>query len=576
MTGSMDKAAVADILEEIGTLLELKGENPFKSRAYHNASRIIVALTQDLNLLVKEKKLTTLKGIGEGLSENITILVTTGKLPYYEQLQKSLPPGLLEMIRIQGVGPKRAKILYDQLQIKDVPGLEKACKSGKVAALDGFGEKSQENILKGISFLSKHEEYHRYDKALASAEAVMNALHPLPAVQRISLCGSLRRHKEIIRDVDILVSSKTPEAVMKAFVKAPGVERVLAQGETKSSILLAEGIQVDLRVVTDAQFPFALHYFTGSKEHNIAMRQLAQEQGCKLSEYGLFRDETKPVVCKNEESVFKQLGLAYIPPEMREDQGEIELARQNQLPKLIEPEDIRGVFHVHSTWSDGKAPLDEMIGEAQRLGWEYVGISDHSQSAAYAKGLTPDRVAEQGREIERLRRKFKIRIFWGTECDILKDGSLDYADKILSRYDFVIASVHSLFTLSEAEQTKRIIKALKNKRTTILGHMTGRLLLERDSYPVSHKDVLKAAADHGVAVELNASPHRFDIDWRQLPLARELGVKISINPDAHSVAGMGVVPFGVGIAKKGWLTKEDVLNARPLKEMEPWLLKRKK
>jgi DNA polymerase (family 10) len=571
----MNKTEVADILDAIGTLLELKGENPFKSRAYHNAARTIVAVDQDLDALVQNKQLTSIKGIGEAIADKISTLVTTGKLPYYDELQKSLPSGLMDMIRIQGLGPKRAKILYDKLKIKDIPGLKKAIQEGEIAKLEGFGEKSQENIQKGLEFLNKHAEKHLYDEALAASELFLGELKQLPDVQRISVCGSLRRHKEIIGDVDILVSAKKGEAVLKKATTFPQVERVLGQGDTKASVLLKSGIQVDVRVLEDKQFPYAQHYFTGSKEHNIAMRQRAIERGWKLSEYGLFDKAGKVIPCKEEADIFKKLGLEYIPPEMREDRGEIEAAEKGKLPQLIEPKDIRGVFHVHSTWSDGRAPLEDMIAEAERLGWEYVGISDHSKSAAYAKGLTVDRVKAQKLEIETLRQKYKIRIFWGTECDILKDGSLDYDDHVLADYDFVIASVHSNFTLSETDMTKRIIKALQNKYVTILGHMTGRVLLERDGYAVNQPEVIHAAVDAGVAIELNASPHRFDIDWRFLPKAKEAGAKISINPDAHSVEGLSVVPFGVGIARKGWLSKDDVINTLPLSKISSWLKERR-
>ena len=416
----MDKAQISEVLEEIGTLLELKGENPFKSRAYHNASRIIAGVDQDLVALTKAKELTSIKGIGEGIAEKITDLIETGKSPYLEELHKALPSGLMDMIRIQGLGPKRAKILYDKLKIKDIPGLENACRDGKIAKLEGFGEKTQENILKGLEFLSKHSEQHRYDDALSASELVLAELKHIPGIQRMSVCGSLRRHREVIRDVDILVSAKDGEKILERITKLPDVERVLGQGETKASVLLKQGIQVDVRVLDDKLFPYALHYFTGSKEHNIAMRQRAIERGWKLSEYGLFDKGEKLIPCREEADIFKKMGLEYIPPEMREDRGEIEAAEKGKLPKLIEPKDIRGVFHVHSTWSDGLAPLEDMIAEAQRLGWDYVGISDHSKTAAYAKGLTEDRVKAQGLEIEKLRKKFKIRIFWGTECDILE------------------------------------------------------------------------------------------------------------------------------------------------------------
>lgn len=572
----MDKADVASVLEDIAAMLELKGENPFKIRAYQNAARTIVTMTEDLDALVRENRLTEIKGIGEALAEKIATLVTTGRLPYYEDLQKSMPAGLLDLIRIQGVGPKRAKILQDRLKIKDIPSLEKACRQGKIAALEGFGEKSQENILKGIGFLSQHAEYHRYDEALAAAESVLEALKKSAAVQRVAVCGSLRRHKEVIRDVDILVASRRPEAVMKFFVELPEVERVLAQGDTKASVLLRTGIQVDLRVLPESQFPFALHYFTGSKEHNIRMRQIAQDKGYKLSEYGLFKASgTASARCQDEPELFAKLGLSYIAPELREDRGEIEAARRGTLPRLVEPEDIRGAFHVHSDWSDGRSSLEAMVAECQRLGWEYVGISDHSKSAGYAHGLSEDRVIAQRRAIEALRKKFKIHIFWGTECDILKDGSLDYADRVLAGYDFVIASVHSHFTLPEAEMTRRIVKALKNKYVAILGHLTGRLLLEREAYALDPEPVFQAAAEEGVAVEINANPHRLDIDWRHIPAARDKGVRFSIDPDAHSLAGLRVVPYGVGIARKGWLTKEDVITTLPLEQMKSYLRRRR-
>jgi DNA polymerase (family X) len=571
----LDKARVAEILEEIGTLLELKGENPFKSRAYHNGGRILAALDQDLETLVRENKLSTIKGIGEGLSEKITTLVTTGHLPYYDELQKSLPPGLMDLIRIQGVGPKRAKILYDELKIKDIPGLEKACRAGKVAALEGFGEKSQENILKSLEFFSQHAEQHRFDEALGAAESVLASLKEFPEIKRLSVCGSLRRHKEVIRDVDILASAKDGAKVLEKVTQLPQVERVLGQGETKASVLLREGIQVDVRVVKDREFPYALHYFTGSKEHNIAMRQRAIARGWKLSEYGLFDKGGRPIPCKEETDIFKKLGLPYIPPELREDRGEIEAAEKGKLPQLIEAKDLRGALHVHSTWSDGKATLEDMIAEAERLGWEFVGISEHSKSAAYARGLTEDRLRAQRKEIDELRRRFKIAIFWGIECDILKDGSLDYADPVLADFDFVIASVHSSFSMSESDMTRRIVRALQNKSVTVLGHPTGRLLLEREGYAVDQGEVIRAAADLGVAMELNAHPQRFDIDWREIPKAKELGVKISIGPDAHSVEGLSVLSLGVGIARKGWLTKDDVVNTYSLGKIQTWLKARR-
>jgi len=409
-------------------------------------------------------------------------------------------------------------------------------------------------------------------EAQETADAVIGELKKLPQVVRIIAGGSLRRRREIVHDVDILVAAdERVEKIMDRFVHLPGVERVLGEGETKSSVLFHNGMQVDLRVVKDFQFPYALHYFTGNKEHNIAMRQRAQHRGMKLSEYGLFKEGEKLIPCKDEADIFKKLGLAYIPPELREDRGEFEAAEKNTLPELIEVKDVKGIFHVHSTWSDGTVELEGMIAEAEKMGFEYVGISDHSQVAAYAGGLSIDRVQEQGKVIEKLRKKFKIHIFWGSECDVLKDGRMDYPDSVLKNYDFVIASVHSFFKMSEAEMTARVIRALKNKYVTILGHLTGRLLLKRQSYALNMEKVLQAAAEQGVAVEINAMPERLELDWREIPRAKELGCKFAIDPDAHALSHLHGYTRGVGIARKGWLTKADVINALSLPEMKSFL-----
>jgi DNA polymerase (family 10) len=569
------KSDIITILNEIAELLELTGENPFKVRAYYNAARTLEGQTEEVADLVKSGKLAELPGFGEALTEKITTLVTTGKLPYYEDLKKKIPEGLLQMIRIPGLGPKKAKALYDKLKIDSIEKLEKACQEHKVAKLGGFGEKSEQKILEGITHHKKYAERHLYHEAWEAARAIAEKLKKRKDILQCEIAGSLRRHNETIGDVDILVSSKKPEAaiIMDYFTELPEVESIVAKGETKSSVnLKGSGIQVDLRVIAENEFPFALHYFTGSKEHNILMRARAQEMGLKLNEYGLFTIKgEKRVACKSEEEIFKKLKLTYIPPELREATHEIEAAEKNKIPKLIEEKDIRGVFHVHSTWSDGTAPLEKMIEEAERLKLDYVGISDHSQSAYYANGMKPPRVKEQEKEIEKLRKKFKIRIFWGIESDILPDGSLDYKEDILERFDFVIASIHSAFTMPEAEMTKRIIIALKNKYTTMLGHATGRLLLSREPYAVDMKKVIDAAADYGKVIELNAHPYRFDLDWRLGPYAKEKGVKVAINPDAHAIADIAYYRLGVGIARKGWLTKEDVITTYPVSQLEKLL-----
>ncbi len=572
----MDKVEIAAILDDVAAMLEMKGENPFKIRAYQNGARALLLSTEDVDVLVKENRLTEIKGIGKGLSENIVALYKTGKLPLFEELKKTLHPGLAELVRIQGVGPKKAVILFEKLAIKDLAGLEKAAKAGKIAKLKGFGEATQDNILKGIAFQREHKQLHLLNEAQESADLIVEQMKQLPTVKRISTCGSLRRHKEVVRDVDILVSSETGASeIMSRFVTLPGVTRVLGQGETKSSVLFRNGLQVDLRVVKDEQFPFALHYFTGSKEHNIAMRQRAIQKDLKLNEYGLFGKDDRGLTCKTEKDLFEKLGLQYIPPEIREDRGEMRAAEQNQVPRLVEVEDLRGVFHVHSNWSDGTVELEGMIEEAQEMGFDYVGISDHSQIAGYAGGLSIDRVQQQGKVIEKLRKQFKIHIFWGSECDILKDGSMDYPDEVLKNYDFVIASVHSFFKMPEPLMTARVCKALKNKYVTILGHATGRLLLRREPYAIALGTVLKTAADEGVAVEVNALPDRLELDWREIPKARALGCRFSCNPDAHSRGDLHGFGRAVGIARKGWCTKDDIINALPLTQMTTYLKRRR-
>jgi len=574
----MDKPAIAAILENMAAMFELKGENPFKIRAYQNGARALLSSSEDLATLVREDRLTEIKGIGKGLSENISALVKTGKLPMYEELRKSIPAGLLELTRIQGLGPKKALILNEKLGIVDLPSLQKACADGRVAALKGFGKATAENILKGIVFHAEHAQEFLLDDAQAVAQIILDALQKHPDVRQISVCGSLRRNKEVVRDVDVLVGVANASrlelgalSIMDAFVKLPGVVRVLGKGETKSSVLFHKGMQADLRVVLEEQFPFALHYFTGSKEHNIVMRQRAQALDLKLNEYGLFKEDGTSIPCKDEPALFATLGLSYIPPELREDRGEFVAAVEGKLPVLVDVKDLRGIFHVHSTWSDGRNELEEMIAEAQRMGFDYVGISDHSVTASYAGGLTIERVRAQGKVVEKLRKKFKIHIFWGSECDILKEGEMDYPNDLLKNYDFLIASVHSFFKLPEKEMTARIIRALKNKYVTHLGHITGRLLLKREPYALDIDAVLKVAASEGVAVEINSLEDRMELDWRQIPKAKSYGCRFSINPDAHSFKDLHGFTRGVGIARKGWLTKNDIVNTLPLAQMQAYL-----
>ena len=574
----MDKTQVADILDEIGTLLELQGENVFKTRAYGNAARTIRGLTDDLGELVASGRLREIKGIGEALSEKITELVKTGRLRYYENLRAQFPPGLLDLLRIPGLGPKKAARLLNDLGIDSIDALEKACKEDRLLDIEGFGAKSQEKFLAGIQQVRQFSGRHLYHHTLNAALPLLQAIQKHPKIIRAEMAGSLRRHRETVKDIDIVASCKDTDraALMDFFTNLPGVERVVAKGDTKSSVILAKGIPADFRLLKDEQFPYLLHHLTGSAEHNIAMRTLAQRKGIKVSEHGLFRGE-KLIRCKDEADIFKALGMAYVPPELREDNGEIEAALKTGIPPLVDRKDLRGMLHCHSTYSDGANTIAEMAEATRAMGLEYFGLCDHSMSVAYANGLKPDRVKKQHAEIDKLNQKMKpFKIFKGTECDILPDGSLDYPAKVLESFDFVVASIHSKMNMTEAEATQRIVKVMEHPAVRILGHLTGRLLLEREGYPVNHKKIIDAAAELGVCIEINASPHRFDLDWRYCKYAREKGVLISINPDSHSVDGLREIYYGVGIARKGWLQKADVLNAKSLKEFEKWLAKKRK
>jgi DNA polymerase (family 10) len=575
----MKKEDVATILHEMGTLFELKGENRFKCIAFHNAANTIGALTQDLSSLIAEGKLTAVKGVGKSIATDITELVTTGKLKVYDELKKSFPPGILDLLRIQGMGPKKVKMLWEKLGIGNLQQLKEACEQHKLATLEGFGAKTEENILNGLAMLDKVADKHLYSEALLSAEPIVEFLKTQKGVVRAEVAGSLRRKKEIIGDIDILVSAKksSVEKIMEAFTSHENVQQILGKGETKSSVLLKSNIQCDVRVVDDSEFPFALAYFTGSKEHNVEMRSRAKQFGWSLNEYGFSKIESeehrgkakKEILCKNEEDIFNALELAYIPPELRENNNEIDEAEKNKIPTLLEEKDLRGTFHCHTTYSDGKNSLEEMIEAARNLGFEYFGIADHSQVAAYANGLTPERVKKQHKHIDEVQKKFSdIKIFKGTEVDILKDGSLDFDDKTLSSFDYVVASVHSVFKMNEVDMTKRIVKALKNKYVTFLGHSTGRLLLQRDGYPLNLKEVIDVASDYGKGIEINAHPVRLDLDWRWCKYAKEKGVKIPINPDAHSTEEISLIKYGVNVARKGWLEKKDVVNAWNVKEVE--------
>ena len=582
----MDKKRIAEILDEIGTLLELTGENPFRSRAYHNGAQVIGGLTDDLDELMREGSLTSIKGIGQGLADIIVELMQTGKAKMHEELREKVPSGVLEMLRVQGLGPKRIKLLYEKLNIKSIAELREACEKQHLRSIEGFGEKTEENILKNIAHLERSSDKHLYPQAFESAEKIIVLLKQMNGVKQCDYAGSLRRRKEIIGDIDLLVSAtdKMRGAILSTFTKQDDVESIIATGDTKATVILKNGIQCDLRIVSEAEYPFALNYFTGSKEHNVEMRSLARKKGLSLNEYGFTRiTESKLAkagkqvpICHNEEEIYKTLGLHYIPPELRENRGEIEFAQKYVIPKLIELSDLRGTFHCHTTDSDGLNSLDQMATAAQNLGWQYIGIADHSQAASYAGGMSPAKVRDQMKYIDHLNEHNEnFHIFKGIECDILSDGSLDYNDKLLSEFDYVVASIHTKFKMTEDEATKRLIKALKNKYVTMLGHPTGRLLLQREGYPVNMVEVINAAAEYGKAIEINAHPMRLDLDWRFLKYAKDKGVLIFINPDAHNVFGLKEVLYGVGIARKGWIEPKNVVNTWTVKKVIKYLTRKR-
>jgi DNA polymerase (family 10) len=571
----MDKKVVAAILYEIATLLELKGENPFKSRAYSAGARAVEALEDDLLAVIKENRLREIKGIGEGLAQKISELVLTGRLQYYEELQKELPESLREMLRIPGLGPKKIKLLHDQLGLKSIGELEYACHENRLVELPGFGEKSQEKVLQGISFLRKYQNQFLYGTVIAEARALLSHIEQAKPVIQASLAGSIRRKKEIVKDIDIVASTSNSPLVMDLFTSLPQVESIIARGDTKSSVIISTGIQVDLRTVSDKEFPYALHHFTGSKEHNIAMRGRAIHLGMKMNEYGLFKGE-KLIPCKDEEGIFHHLNLDFIPPELREGRGELDGAEHHRLPRLVEERDIQGTFHVHTTHSDGTCSLQELITEAKKLGYTYLGITEHSQSAHYARGLSPEQLKAWFKEIDAVNASLRgFQVFKGTEADIRADGSLDYDDAILEQCDFVVASVHSQFNQPQEEMTRRIVRALHNPYLTMLGHPTGRLLLSREPYAVDMHAVIDAAAQTQAIIEINAHPQRLDLDWRMCQYARGKGVLVSINPDAHNAEGLQDVAFGVNVARKGWLGPGQVINTMKLNTVKNFLEQRK-
>jgi DNA polymerase (family 10) len=568
----MDKNQVANALEDVASLLELKeGSNPFEVRAYENAARAVSALDGDIEQLTRDGKLKGVPGLGSTIIKRIEELVNTGQMALYDELVAETPQVKLDMRRIQGVGPKKINVIYNQVHVQSIAELEQACKENKVAVLPGFGKKTQDKILQGIALLAQHAGRFPYPVAEEEAERMRSALATLPEIARMQVAGSLRRRRETIGDIDMVVSvaddagEETRRKIMDVFTSQPSVQVITGKGETKSSVVLKSGMNMDLRVVNDSQFPYTLHHFTGSKEHHIPLRRRALSMNMTINDYGLFRGKEphlELVPCKDEADIYAALGMAYIEPELREDTGEIEAAIEGTLPTLVRMEDLQGILHTHSTWSDGQNTIREMAEACIARGYHYLGMTDHSKVAAYAGGLNEDALRRQGEEIDHLNEEFAGRIFIlkGTECDILRNGSLDFSDETLASLDFVVASIHSLFNLPPEEQTQRMVRAIANPYVDIIGHPTGRILLGREGYTLDIDAIIDAAAEHGVCIEINAHPSRLDLDWRYLRRARDKGMKIPVDPDAHSIDGLDVVRYGINMARKGWLRPADVLN----------------
>ncbi|MCH8475126.1 MAG: DNA polymerase/3'-5' exonuclease PolX [Opitutales bacterium] len=573
------KNEIIGILEEIGVILEIKGENPFKTRAYINAARTLEGLEEDLQTLVEEERLDKVKGIGKAIAEKISRLVTEGELPYYTDLKASIPHGLLNLLDIPGMGPKKIKAVYKNLNIHSIEELKLACEKGKLQTLDGFGKKTEEKILKGIENREAYMARHLWWDAHEIAEPLVTALRELPEVEKAEIAGSLRRKKETVGDLDFLASSLSPAPIMEWFTSRPEVQEVTAKGETKASVRLTGGLQADLRVVPPEQYAFALHHFTGSKEHNVALRSRSLQRGYSLSEWGLKAEKTEeiPKDILTEKALFDFLKLPFIPPELREGREELERLEGKKTPELISNTDLKGVFHNHTKASDGKSSLKEMAHAAAQIGWEYLGISDHSKASFQANGLNEKELINQIQEIKDYNASAdrEIHLFAGIECDILSDGSLDLSDEVLAECDYVIAAVHARSGQKGPDETSRLIAAMENPLVTMIAHPTGRLLLQREPYELDHRKIIDAAAANGVVIEINSHPRRLDMDWRWWRYAREKGVRASINPDAHHTDHFAYTLAGVNIARKGWLQPEEVINTMNLKAVREFLRKRK-
>jgi len=572
----MTNQEIVKILYEISEYLEMEGE-PFKPRAYQKVAQAVEGLEKEVKEIYKSggvKALAEIPGIGVSIAEKIEELLKTGHLKYYEALKKNTPVDLGVLTRVEGLGPKNIKKLYEELKIKNLADLEKAAKAGKISKLEGFGKKSEENILKGIEFIKSSGGRFVLGFAMPQIREIESRLKKLKEVREIIVAGSVRRWKETIGDADILIISEHPKPIMDYFVGMPEVARVFAHGETKSAVKLKSGLDFDLRVVQKESYGAALNYFTGSKDHNVALREIAIKKGLKLNEYGLFRGN-KQIAGRTEEDLYKALGMEYIPPEMRENLGEIELAKKHILPKLIDYGDLKGDLQVQTNWTDGENSIEEMAKAAAKEGLEYIAITDHTKRLAMTHGLDENRIQAQWREIDAVNKKLggKIKILKGTECDILKDGSLDLPDKILAKCDIVGVAVHSYFNLSREDQTKRIKRAMENPHADILFHPTGRLINRRKAYEVDIDEIIKTAKNTGTILEIDAFPDRLDLKDEHIRKCVEVGVRMSIDSDAHSVQHFSMLEYGIAQARRGWAKKSDIINAWPLEKMLAFLKK---
>ena len=565
------RESLVNTLEEIALLLELKGENPFKTRAYRNGAEVVQNFDGNIVERAAENDLKGIKGIGDALQQKLHELASTGKLEYFENLRAEFPLTLFELFELQGLGPKKIKALYDKLGISSIAQLKEACQGAEIANLSGFGSKTVEKILSAIENRAKFADRFRLGEVAPLAETLLERLRDHPKVSRSAIAGSYRRAKETLHDLDFLVATKEPAELTKFFSDFPEVHEIIAQGETKASVRLDNGLQCDLRAVSNNHFPFALQYFTGSKEHNVALRSLALKKGLSLNEYDFTGEGEIPKV-EEEIDIYQALDLDWIAPELRENRGEIEAACEANLPDLVKLTQLRGTFHNHTIASDGKNTLEEMATAAQDHGLQYLGIADHSKSSFQANGLNEQRLIQQIEEIRTINTNFEdFALFAGSEVDILKDGSLDFHDDLLAELDYCVASIHNVFNLPENEMTNRLIRAMENEHVTMLGHVTGRLLLKRDPYSINMEKLIDCAAETKTIIELNCNPWRLDMDWRWWHRARDKNVLTSINPDAHSIGQLQFLAYGVRLARKGWLRREDVLNCRSLTEIQAWL-----